>query len=117
MGSFRELDEIVLYDGLEQANDHLDKVDHQTLERVFTVLEVEDDYIVTDEDRRREKDPPKFQKFLNLEEFRAFIGLWYMRGLYCQASTKSSKLFQPDHLPAFSAVIPRKRSVQYDLQR
>ena len=41
-----ELDEIVLDDELEQADDHLDNVDHQTLEREFTVLEVEDDYII-----------------------------------------------------------------------
>ena len=106
-----ELDGIVLDDGLEQADDHLDNVD-QNMEREFTALEIEEDYILTDEDRGLENDLPKFKQFINLEEFRAFLGLWYMRGLYSQAGTKLSNLYQADHLPVFSAVMPRKRSVK-----
>ena len=94
-----------LDDGLEE--------DLENLDREYTKLEIEDDYVISEGDKMLEKEAPKFKQFLSLDEFRAFLGLWYLRGLYSQAGTKLANLYQHDHLPVFSAVMPRKRSVRY----
>ena len=83
--------------------------DQEEVKRVHTDLEMDEDYVLTEDDRVAEAGCQKFKKFIALEEFRAFLGLWLLRGLYTQANTKLSNLYQSDHLPVFSAVMPINR--------
>ncbi|XP_063677508.1 uncharacterized protein LOC134813590 [Bolinopsis microptera] len=83
--------------------------DLEEVERIHADLEIEEDYVLTEDDRVAEAGCQKLKKFITLEEFRAFLGLWLMRGLYSQANTKLSNLYQSDHLPVFSAVLPINR--------
>ena len=52
---------------------------------------------------------PAWKGFVTVIEFRAFIGLWLMRGLWGQATSKLSNLYLPGSLPIFSATMPRER--------
>jgi hypothetical protein len=129
--SFREEDDDLLEDDDDQdvedlrgigvwvatADEELDGIvedeelanDEEDIEREITELMVDEDYVLTDDNKNLESRAPKHKTFLCLDEFRAFLGLWYMRGLYSQASTKLANLYQSDHIPVFSAVMPRKR--------
>ena len=80
----------------------------EEVKRVHTDLEMDEDYVLTEDDRVAEADCQKFKKFIALEEFRAFLTK-VLRGLYTQANTKLSNLYQSDHLPVFSAVMPINR--------
>ena len=92
----------------DESEDNEDE-DQEEVERLYADLEINEDYLITEDDRDAESGCQKFKKFLTLEEFRAFLGLWLMRGLYAQANTKLSNLYQSDHLPVFSAVMPINR--------
>ena len=93
---------------LEEEDDDQDE-DMQHISREYTEIEVEENYCLSEEDKHLESEFPKFKRFLEFDEFRAFIGLWYLRGPYCQATTRLSNLYKVDSLPVFSAVMPRKR--------
>ena len=54
------------------------------------------------------KFPQRFS-LLTITEFRAFLGLWLMRGLWGQATSRLSNLYLPGALPIFSATMPRER--------
>ena len=52
---------------------------------------------------------PSWKGLLSVIEFRAFLGLWLMRGLWGQATSRLSNLYLPSGLPIFSATMPRER--------
>ena len=75
---------------------------------------VDEDYVITSQDRVLESTAPKKQKFVTLLEFRAFLGLWMLRGLWSQANSKLDHLYLPDSIPIFGAVMSRERySIHY----
>jgi hypothetical protein len=52
---------------------------------------------------------PAWKGLVTLIEFRAFLGLWLMRGLWGQATSRLSNLYLPGAFPIFSATMPRER--------
>ena len=52
---------------------------------------------------------PSWKGLLSVIEFRAFLGLWLMRGLWGQATSKLGNLYLTSGLPIFSATMPRER--------
>ena len=73
-------------------------------------MAVEDDYVLTEDDKAcGKKIKSAFKKFIDLIEFRAFLGLWFLRGLWSQANSNLAHLFSADAIPVFGATMSRER--------
>ena len=92
------------------AIDHSEEGD-LGINRVTSKLDdlVEADYVLSEQDIELASRFPSRKGLLTIIEFRAFLGLWLLRGLWRQGTARLSNLFRPEALPIFSATMSRER--------
>lgn len=90
--------------------DHSEEGDQAT-NRVMNDLKelVEEDYVLSEQDNEFALKFPSRKRLVNVIEFRAFLGLWLLRGLWGQGTARLGKLFSPDGMNIFSATMSRER--------